>query len=140
MDTPYIRRLYAGGGGEDAAMTVAAAAAGFISGIISGMGIVGGAILIPVLTVFLGFAQREAQFVNLIYFVPTAVAALYKHRKNGNIDKTVLKPLIIFGFIGCIFGAVFAVKTGDGALRFMFAVFLGVMGIYEIIKGGKKER
>ena len=114
--------------------------AGFLSGIISGMGIGGGAVLIPVLTVFLGFGQRDAQFVNLIYFIPTAVSALYKHRKNDCIDKTVLKPLIIFGLAGCVGGALFASKAGDGVLRLMFAVFLGFMGVYEIIKGGKGDK
>ena len=119
---------------------IISALAGFLSGIISGMGIGGGAVLIPVLTVFLDFGQRAAQFVNLIYFSPTAVSALYKHRKNDCIDKTVLKPLIVFGLAGCIGGAFFASKADDGLLRLMFAVFLGFMGVYEIIKGGKGDK
>ena len=64
--------------------------AGILSGVISGMGIGGGAILIPVLTMILGFGQRQAQFINLVYFIPTALAALYKHNRNGNIENSVL--------------------------------------------------
>lgn len=118
---------------------IAGALAGFLSGIISGMGIGGGAILIPALTMFLSMGQRDAQFVNLIYFIPTGIAALYKHRKNDCIEKDVLKPLIIFGIIGSAAGALFASRATDGVLRTMFAVFLGIMGIYEIVKSFKKE-
>ena len=71
---------------------ITGALAGFLSGIISGMGIGGGAILIPVVTLTMGFGQKEAQFLNLVYFIPTAIAALYKHRKNGNIEKGIIKP------------------------------------------------
>ncbi len=115
-------------------------AAGFLSGIISGMGIGGGAILIPVLTMILGLGQKQAQFINLVYFIPTALAALYKHSKNGNIEKSVLKPLIIFGVLGSAFGAFFASRTGEGLLKILFGVFLGVMGIFEIIKGIKAKK
>lgn len=111
------------------------AAAGFFSGIISGMGIGGGAILIPVLTFMLDMGQREAQFVNLVYFVPTAAAALVKHKKEGNIERNVLKPLIIFGIFGSVVGAAFASRASDGILKTAFGIFLGIMGIYEIIKG-----
>ena len=41
---------------------------GFLSGIISGMGIGGGAILIPALTLFYGIEQKLAQGINLVYF------------------------------------------------------------------------
>ncbi len=113
------------------------AAAGFFSGIISGMGIGGGAILIPILTMLMDVGQKDAQFINLAYFIPTAVTALFKHAKNDCIEKEVLKPLIIFGVLGCIAGAFFAKSASDGILRTMFGVFLAVMGVYEIIKGRK---
>ena len=55
------------------------AAAGFLSGILSGMGVGGGMILIPVLTIFAGASQHTAQTVNLYYFIPSAAAALVVH-------------------------------------------------------------
>ena len=60
--------------------------AGIISGIISGMGMGGGIILIPVLTIFLGFSQKVAQGITLLYFIPTAVFALIVHIKNKTIE------------------------------------------------------
>ena len=62
------------------------AAIGFFSGIISGMGIGGGTILIPALLFLTEVNQQQAQGVNLIYFIPTAVVALITHRKNGTLD------------------------------------------------------
>ena len=46
---------------------------GFLSGIISGMGIGGGAILIPALTIFAGVSQKTAQGINLTYFINTSI-------------------------------------------------------------------
>ena len=73
---------------------------GFLSGIIGGMGIGGGTILIPIMTIFLGFDQKTAQAVNLIYFIPTAITALTIHIKNKQIEKNNLWLLIVFGIIG----------------------------------------
>lgn len=55
---------------------------GFLSGIISGMGIGGGAILIPALILTYGIEQKLAQGINLVYFLPTAVIALIVHIKK----------------------------------------------------------
>ena len=59
---------------------------GLISGIISGMGIGGGTILIPALTIILNMEQKTAQAINLIYFIPTAVTAVITHLKANNIE------------------------------------------------------
>ena len=72
---------------------------GFLSGIIGGMGIGGGTILIPIMTIFLGFDQKTAQAVNLIYFIPTAITALTIHIKNKQIEKNNLWLLIVFGIM-----------------------------------------
>ena len=76
------------------------AAIGFFSGIISGMGIGGGTILIPALLFLTEVNQQQAQGVNLIYFIPTAVVALITHRKNGTLDLKTAKPLALLGLAG----------------------------------------
>jgi len=112
--------------------------AGFASGIISGMGIGGGAILIPALTLFLGMEQQAAQKINLLYFLPTAAIALRTHSKNGNIEKKGLLRLTLYGLIGACVGALIAVRVDGRYLRKGFAVFLLCMATYEIVKGYKK--
>ena len=110
---------------------------GFLSGIISGMGIGGGAILIPALNIFAGVSQKTAQGINLTYFIPTAIAAIIVHIKNKSIDIRKAAVLGICGLPGAIGGAALAAGFNDNGLRKIFGVFLLVVGIYEIYKGVK---
>ena len=107
---------------------------GFAAGVISGMGIGGGTLLIPALGIFMNMGQREAQKINLLYFLPTATIALYTHKKNGNIEKNGLLGLVIFGLIGSVAGALIAIRVDANYLRKGFAVFLLVMSAYELYK------
>jgi uncharacterized membrane protein YfcA len=110
---------------------------GIISGIVSGMGIGGGAILIPALVIFIKPEQHIAQGVNLLFFIPTAIIALIVHVKNKRIDIKMALPIIVFGIIGAFIGSKLAGSLSDQALRKIFGVFLLFMGIYEIIRRGK---
>jgi len=113
---------------------------GFLSGIVSGMGIGGGAILIPALTLFMDIEQQKAQNINLLYFLPTAFFALAIHRKNGNIEKKGLPLLILCGIPGAVAGALIAVNIDSNYLRKGFAVFLLAMAVHEIWKGIKNRK
>lgn len=118
-------------------------AIGVCAGVISGMGIGGGTILIPALLFLTDLNQQQAQGVNLIYFIPTAVVALWTHKKNGTLDLETAKPLAFFGLIGAAAGAVLAVSLESGVLRKLFGAFLLLMGLSEICKkkrGTREER
>lgn len=110
---------------------------GFLSGIISGMGIGGGTILIPSLVIFNNIQQQHAQGVNLIVFIPVAVIALITHYKQGNLDFSFAKWIIIGGVFGAIIGSILAIGIEPMKLKKFFGVFLLIIGIYEIMK--KKE-
>ena len=56
---------------------------GFSSGIFGGMGMGGGTILIPILTIFFSLDQRLSQGINLISFLVMSLVALIIHYKNG---------------------------------------------------------
>ena len=111
---------------------------GLIAGIISGMGIGGGTILIPALTMFINVNQHTAQGVNLLFFIPTAIVALFVHKKNGNLQIKTAIPLMLWGLVGSSFGALLAINLNPGILRKLFGGFLFIMGGYEIYKGFKK--
>jgi len=104
---------------------------GLTAGVISGLGIGGGTLLIPTLTLFYGMEQHQAQSVNLIYFIPTAIVALISHFKSGNIEKKPVKKLILFGVMGAVIGALIAVNMKPDLLKKFFGGFLLLMGIYE---------
>ncbi|MDD4844710.1 MAG: sulfite exporter TauE/SafE family protein, partial [Anaerotignum sp.] len=113
---------------------------GFFAGIISGMGIGGGTILIPALILILELDQHQAQGVNLIYFVPTAVVALITHTKNKNVLWQTAKPLALFGLAGAAAGSFLAVSMDADLLRKIFGGFLFFMGMSEVFKKKKQER
>jgi len=113
---------------------------GFCSGIISGMGIGGGTILIPALLFFTDITQQQAQGVNLIYFIPTAITALITHQKKGTLDWKTAKPLAILGLTGAASGAFLAASLESEVLRKIFGGFLFLMGLSEIFKKKKEKK
>ncbi len=112
---------------------------GLASGIISGMGIGGGAILIPALVIFVKPEQHIAQSVNLLFFIPTAVIALIVHIKNKRIELKVALPIIVFGLVGAFLGSKMAVSLPGASLKKLFGMFLLCMGGYEIFRKDKKK-
>jgi len=112
---------------------------GLASGIISGMGIGGGAILIPALVIFIKPEQHIAQSVNLLFFIPTALIALIIHVKNKRIYFGMAFPIVIFGLLGAFLGSKLAIMLTGNTLRRWFGVFLLAMGLYEMLRKGKKK-
>lgn len=108
---------------------------GFASGIISGMGIGGGAILIPALIMLTGIEQKLAQGINLVYFLPTAVFALIIHIKNKNADIKNAAVIGLTGIGGALLGSYIAMGMDNELLRRLFGIFLALIGIREIWKG-----
>lgn len=107
---------------------------GAAAGVISGMGIGGGAILIPALVFLQGVTQHQAQGINLIYFIPTAIIALLTHAKNHNIEVKIAKSVAIMGVLGAVAGAFLAVRMNSELLQKIFGGFLFVMGLSELFK------
>ena len=107
--------------------------AGVVSGVIAGMGMGGGTLLIPILTIFLSVAQRSAQGINLIAFIPTAVVALIIHCKNKLVDFKVAIPIIIGGVIASICGSLLAMNLSNRVLQRLFGGFLLLVGIWQVV-------
>lgn len=109
---------------------------GLLSGVISGMGIGGGAILIPALIFFQGVSQQVAQGINLLYFLPTAFFSLLIHIKNKTVDVKTALIIGYSGMAGAAGGAFLATRMIEGELlRKLFGGFLLLIGVYEIYKG-----
>lgn len=116
--------------------------AGILGGIIGGMGMGGGTLTIPILTIFLSYAQLSAQGINLIAFLPMSVIALIIHIKNHLV---AFKQTWLLALVGCIFslgGAMLANHISNSVLKKLFAVFLiglAIWQIVELIKSKKKK-
>ena len=105
---------------------------GMFSGIFSGIGMGGGTILIFLLTTFLNIEQHLAQSTNLIYFIPTAISAIFVNYKNKNIDLNLAIFTSIGGSIGAIIGTIISINTDVLKLKKMFGIFLAIIVIHEI--------
>lgn len=116
---------------------------GIISGMVSGIGMGGGAILILVLSVFMGINQHIAQATNLVFFIPTSITAIIITIKEKLINWKVGLPIAISGIIGAIIGTKISVKMEVKQLKKYFGIFLILISIYEIyslIKTYKKDK
>ena len=89
--------------------------AGVVGGLIGGMGMGGGTLLIPILSIFYNVKQHQAQAINLISFIPMAIVALIIHVKNHLVVYKDLIPIIISGVVTCV-GGCFLSKIISGTL------------------------
>jgi len=114
--------------------------AGIIGGVVAGMGMGGGTLTIPILTIFLKYEQLRAQGVNLVAFLPMAVVALAIHIKNKLVD---FKSTWLLAVVGCVFslgGALIANHISNSILKKMFALFLIGLGVWQFIELKKNEK
>ena len=92
----------------------------------------GGTILVLVLSNFLNIEQHVAQATNLIYFIPTSIAAILVYLKSGNLDKKVAKKMIPLGIVFGVLGSYIATLIDAKSLKRYFGIFLLVVGVYEM--------
>ncbi len=113
--------------------------AGLASGVLSGMGMGGGTVLIPILTLFLSMDQHAAQGVNMLAFLPGAALALYIHRRDGRLKAKTALPLLLWGGIGAIGGAFLATCLEAEWLKKAFGIFLIVLAFLQFLRSKKKK-
>ena len=113
---------------------------GAVSGIVSGLGMGGGTILIIILTNLFNYNQHVAQASNILFFIPTSIAAIWIHIKNKNFDKKIAMKMIPIGIVGGLIGAYISGKTNAENLKKYFGIFLFIVGVYEIIITVKNKK
>lgn len=109
--------------------------AGFLSGIIGGMGLGGGAVLLMYLRIFENTEQIRAQGINLLFFLPIGAVAVAVYAAKHLIEWKTVLIFSLFGVPGCIGATMLTDVIGEKYLSKIFAIILTVLGICEIIKG-----
>lgn len=107
---------------------------GLVGGLIGGMGMGGGTLLIPILTLLAGFGQLEAQGINLISFIPMSIIALILHFKNKLVRFKETYWLAIIGAGVSLVSALVAVHIHATVLKKIFAIFLLIIGIWQLVE------
>ena len=113
---------------------------GVIGGIFGGMGMGGGTMLIPLLTIFLNFSQKVSQGFNIFSFLVMAIFALIIHIKNGLVDIKSVIPIVLSGILFSLGGAYLANLVKGNVLKIIFGVFLILLALFEIFKLFKENK
>lgn len=110
---------------------------GVLGGVVGGMGMGGGTVLIPLLTLLSGVDQHLAQSVNLFAFIPMSVAAIVIHAKNKLIDIKSALMLAPPATAMSVLAAMLVKRISGKTLAGCFGAFLLVLGVIRLIAAVK---
>lgn len=107
-------------------------AVGLLAGILGGMGMGGGTILIPALTIFLGVNQHVAQATNVIAFLPMAALVLPAHKKNGLLSTDDVWEIVIPALITTVLAGLIMAALPTDVLKKLFGIFLVALAVKQL--------
>lgn len=116
------------------------AVVGLFSGICASLGIGGGFILLLYFSAFASMPQKEAQLLNLIFFLPIAIFSLFFHIRHHLINYKAVWPALIGGAVGVFAGVLIASALTNEWLAKLFAVFILLIGIKELFTRTEKGK
>ena len=103
---------------------------GVVVGVASGLlGVGGGTLIVPFLTLAVGFSQHSAEATSLLVILPTAIVGSLVLRRRGVGDLGLALRFGTVGAVGSVLGALLALALPADTLRLVFAVFVGVVGL-----------
>lgn len=114
--------------------------AGIAAGALGGMGMGGGTILIPVLTIFFGAEQKQAQAINLVAFIPMAIASLIVHVKNKRVETKGILWIIIPATVLSLAGSLVAQAINGEILKRIFGGFLLLLSVAQFFSEEINEK
>jgi uncharacterized membrane protein YfcA len=108
---------------------------GLGAGVLSGvLGVGGGVVLVPAMTLFFNFPQTVAKGTSLMVIVPTASLGTYRNTRYGNV---YIEAAIIAGLGGAAFafiGAQFADDLSERTSNVLFGLLLVVTSLQILIR------
>ena len=104
----------------------------FLSALLGAMGLGGGSVLIIYLTTVSDLAQKQAQGINLVFFIATAFFALISNTKKGLVDQKALKSFLPLSVIGLVIGFLLLPVIPSQLLKKLFGGALLLLGIKEL--------
>jgi uncharacterized protein len=118
---------------------VALVAFGLLAGVASGLlGVGGGTLMVPFLTLAAGLSQHQAEATSLLVILPTAIAGTLALRRRGVGNPGLALRFGVIGSVGAIAGALVALALPASTLRIVFAAFVAVVGV-RLIRDGLRS-
>ena len=115
------RVVYLTGWSKVLVLLTAGAMTGFLSGM---MGVGGAVVMIPAMVLLVGLDQHTAQGSSLLTMVPAGMVGALTHMRYGNVEMGLLKGLVPGVFIGTYLGGSVAHFLPDSILRLVFGSML----------------
>ena len=115
---------------SELAAILIALAGGFTGGIV---GVGGGVLFVPALTIFLGLTQVEAESTSLLMIVIVALVGAFRQNSYGNVN---LKAALIVGALsplGVLLGVLVANAVSERTLQLSFAA-LALFIAYRLVR------
>ena len=101
----------------------------FTGGAAGLLGVGGGIMMVPFLTLVAGVSQHAAQATSLLVVLPTAIVASVTLHRKGVGDLPLALRCGALGAVGGILGALLALALPGHTLRIIFAVFLAGVAV-----------
>ncbi len=109
--------------------------AGMGVGVLTGFfGVGGGFLIVPVLTLWLGFSFRRAVATSLVIITLTGGAALASHLAIGaSLELPVTLALAVSTGVGALAGSLFAQRVPQATLGRAFAVVVALLALFLLV-------
>ena len=98
---------------------------GLAAGVVAGLlGVGGGALFVPALTLGLGLSQIDAEATSLLAIIPVALVGAWRQRAHGNVDLRTGVTLGVLALAGAVGGVAIANAVPQRALEVGFALLI----------------
>jgi uncharacterized membrane protein YfcA len=98
------------------------------------LGVGGGVLFVPALTIFLDASQIEAEATSLLAIVPVAIAGTWRQRRYGNLRLKDGLQIGVLSVVGVVVGVVVANLVTQRALELAFAALLLVLAAQFVVR------
>ena len=107
---------------------------GFLAGFLSGLvGVGGGILMIPLLIIFLGFTQHQAQGTALFAMLPPiGILAAMNYYKEGFVKWEYAAVIALTFVVGGYFGSKLSISLPDQTIRRVFG-FVMLIGAVKLL-------
>ena len=110
-------------------------AIGVGGGLLSGLlGVGGGIVMVPLLVLWAGYAQREAHALSLGAIIPISIAGIATYGIAGEVRYGPALALAAGSIAGAQLGAGMLAKIDERLLKVIFGLFLVGVGVLMVVR------
>jgi uncharacterized membrane protein YfcA len=110
-------------------------AIGVCGGVLSGLlGVGGGIVMVPLLVLWAGYAQRDAHAMSLGAIIPISLASVLTYGVAGKVHPVDALLLAAGSIVGARIGAGALTRIEERPLKLVFGLFLAAVAIVMLVR------